>query len=514
MVMRKILTTIFTLAAVVASAQPKLAINIVIGGMKASDITRYATNFSDKGFKRILRDGTLFTECYTDFIPTSDYVALASLATGSLPSMHGISATRWHDRADKNRVVELCHDEKGVLTTEHFSAQTLAEAVKSSGKGAKSITIAHNPLSAMMIAGSSTECYWINAKGDWQSIPDYTKTLPAWVVAHNNIGFNRIFVMDTWFGKLAKSKYKNSKATDIAVYDIYAKSRDSASKKEVMGWASKLMITPAGNGALFDFAKQAVDQLLAEKDNSAVKCLNICIDVSRNIIERYGSDSIEYEDMLYCLDTTIAEFLAHLESRQLNSSDFLLTITSDHGSGRANRGVFNPHQAEVILNAFLSAKYGQGDWVLSCHQGSIYLNRDLIYSKKLQLADVQREAATFAVQFRGVASAVTATALQSGAMPNGVMDLMQKGFYARRSGDIIYSLMPDFCEDDDNKGVFIGTSYNYDRHIPLIFYGGNIASSSVSRKVSSTAVAPTVATILGIERPDCSEGEVLSEVIY
>ena len=512
--MRKFLFTILSLITLGATAQPKIAINIVIGGMKASDIARYADNFSDDGFKRLTRDGAIFTECYTDFIPTSDYTALATLATGALPSMHGISATKWYDRADKNRVVELCRNEKGELTTEHFSAQTLAGSVTDSQRGAKSITIAHNPLSAMMLAGDSAECYWINERGDWQSIPSYSKVLPAWVTAHNNIGFNRIFVMDTWFGKLSKSKYHNSHATDIAVYDIYAKNKNTNSKKETLGWASKLHITPAGNGALFDFAKQAVDQLLTDKDTKGIKCLNICIDVSRNIIERYGFDSIEYEDMLYCLDTTIAEFLAHLEKRELKSSDFLLTITSDHGSGKATRSTFNPHQAEVILNAFLSAKYGQGDWVLSCHQGSIYLNRDLIYSKKLSLDDVQSEAATFAVQFRGVASAVTATALQSGAMPDGVMKMMQKGFYPRRSGDIIYTLMPDYSEDDDDKGIFIGSPYNYDCHVPLIFYGGNIASTAVSRKISTTAIAPTIAAILGVEKPDCSEGEVLSEVIY
>ncbi|MBR7182555.1 MAG: alkaline phosphatase family protein, partial [Alistipes sp.] len=76
------------------------------------------------------------------------------------------------------------------------------------------------------------------------------------------------------------------------------------------------------------------------------------------------------------------------------------------------------------------------------------------------------------------------------------------------------TLMPDYCEDDDDKGIFIGSPYNYDCHVPLIFYGGNIASTAVSRKISTTAIAPTIAAILGVEKPDCSEGEVLSEVIY
>ena len=81
--MRKLLTILVALYAIIsASAQPKLAVNIIVGGMSASDIDHYAENLSNDGFLRLKFGGTTFTECYTDFIPTSPEVAIATVATG------------------------------------------------------------------------------------------------------------------------------------------------------------------------------------------------------------------------------------------------------------------------------------------------------------------------------------------------------------------------------------------------------------------------------------------------
>ena len=67
--MRKLLTIALAITAIfTVSAQPKVAVNIVIGGMRATDIDRYAVNLSNDGFLRLKYGGTSFTECYTDFI--------------------------------------------------------------------------------------------------------------------------------------------------------------------------------------------------------------------------------------------------------------------------------------------------------------------------------------------------------------------------------------------------------------------------------------------------------------
>ena len=84
-VMRKFILSILTFATTIcASAQPKMVINIVVGGMRATDLERYSANFSQEGIMRLKRGGTNFTECYTDFIPTSEQMALSTIATGAI----------------------------------------------------------------------------------------------------------------------------------------------------------------------------------------------------------------------------------------------------------------------------------------------------------------------------------------------------------------------------------------------------------------------------------------------
>lgn len=517
--MRKFLLSILATSAIFsATAQPKMVINIVVGGMRASDLERYSANFSKEGFMRLKRGGANFSECYTDFIPTSEQMALATIATGALPSMHGITSTRWYDRTSGNSAVHLCRGNHGEYTTDHLLAPTLSESLRASSADAHTITIAHNPTSAMALAGKGGECYWIDELGNWSSAACYTKALPSWVNAHNEIGFNRIYVLGTWFGKLTKGKYINTRVTDIHIYDLYAKPRSATNRKLPEKWVNEMMVTPAGNGAIFDFATKALDQMYNNKELTGTKILNICLDVPRNIAEKYGSDSIEYEDMLYRLDATIVDFLKVVDVCYPNQHDYLIVLSADHGMGLSNtsqnreQNNFNTRQAEVILNAFLSAQYGQGSWVLSCNDGAIYLNRDLIYAKKLSIAQVQNEAATFAMQLRGVANAATATALQGGAMSNLSSRLMQNGFYPRRSGDILYTLQPNYTELDGDQVAQSGSPYNYDRHIPLIFYGGGAPQVNIERKVSTSAIAVTIASLLGISRPDCSDGEVLYEL--
>ena len=518
--MHRFIVSIFALFGVfaTAAAQPKIVVNIVVGGMKASDLERYESNFSDKGFNLLKSGGVVFAECYTDFVPSSSEMALATIATGALPSMHGISSTRWYDRTSGNTIVELCRTRNGRPTAEHFTAPTLAQAITATDKTARAVTIAHNINSAMVLAGRSGECYWIDDIGNWATAECYSATLPEWVTKYNESCINRSHVLGTWFGKLPKSKYLNSRVTDIQIYDIYAKAKSMFAKKVTDKWVSELKSTPVGNDALFDFATKMVDKMVADSEKTGCKMLNICLDTPRIIAEKYGPDSVEYEDMLYYLDESIAEFMAHITAKYPAKNDYLFLLTSDHGNGNHNseqsdfRDSFNTRQAAVILNAFLSAQFGQGSWVLSFEKGAIYLNRDLIYAKRLSIAEIQNEAATFAMQFRGVANTATATAMLGGVMSSSTSRLMQNSFYARRSGDILYCLQPNFYELAEGCVAKSGSPYNYDRHIPLIFYGSGIGVNEIDRTINSSAIAVTTAYLLGISRPDCADGELIYEL--
>jgi arylsulfatase A-like enzyme len=62
-------------------------------------------------------------------------------------------------------------------------------------------------------------------------------------------------------------------------------------------------------------------------------------------------------------------------------------------------------------------------------------------------------------------------------------------------------------------GTSHGTPYDYDSHVPLIFYGPGIKPGTYATRVAVNDVAPTLSEILHVERPSGSIGRVLSEIL-
>ena len=509
-----------------AEAQPRLVVNIVVSGLSQHDLVRYEKNFSKDGFMRLRNGGAEFSECYADYAPTTSEAGLATLATGTTPMMHGIFSSVYFDRT-LNKKMTLCEKSSSeqssgmrkeveeCYTTQLFTAQTLSEAALSSSERNRSITIAHNPLSAMILSGRGGECYWVDKSGKWNSADCYMAELPAWVRNYNSDDMNRIFATDVWYGRYIRERYRNTHSTDITIYEQDKARRPRSQRKVSEGWVEKLLSMPAGNLATFEFAKRAVGSLLPLHVNDECKVLNICLDVPRNVAEMYGSDSIEYEDMLYSLDASLAEFLTYLYAQLPQQNDVVVVLTSDSGMSPAKRdnsdsSRFNTRQFEVIMNAFLSARYGQDSWVLGYADGSLYLNHDVVYRHKKSLEEVQNEVANFALQYRGVTTAVTATALRSAQFSRGALSLVQNGYNPRRSGDVMIVFDAERIELDSKRVSMSGSIYNYDRHVPFIVCGAGVAPRRVSERITTDQIAPTLAALIGLERPQCSDAAVFT----
>ena len=520
------IVAIFALCAVAfADAQPRLVVNIVVSGLRQGDISRYEKNFGNDGFLRLRSEGVEFTECYADYAPTTSEAGLATFATGTTPSMHGIFSSVLFDRTS-NKEMALCRkpvpEQSGLVrkeveegfTTQHLVAQTFSEAMLSSSERNRAITIAYNPLSAMIIAGRKGECYWLGDNGLWTSADCYMAELPSWVRSYNKDDMNRVFATDSWYGRYTRDYYRNSRTTDITIYEKDNTKRIRSQRKVSESWVKNLLSMPSGNLAIFEFAKRAVGTLLPLHVKDECKVLNICLDVPRTVAERYGTDSIEYEDMLYSLDASLAEFLTFLYAQLSSRNDVVVALTSDGGMSpsqvnNSDMVRFNTRQFEVIMNAFLSARYGQDSWIVGYTDGSLYLNHDVVYRHKKSLAEVQNEVANFALQYRGVAAATTATAMRSTQFAKGAVALAQNGYNPRRSGDVIIVLDPERIELDSKRVAMSGSAYNYDRHIPFVVSGAGLAPQQVAERVSNEQIAPTLAALMGVERPQCSDSEVI-----
>jgi arylsulfatase A-like enzyme len=64
-----------------------------------------------------------------------------------------------------------------------------------------------------------------------------------------------------------------------------------------------------------------------------------------------------------------------------------------------------------------------------------------------------------------------------------------------------------------SNGTTHGTPYSYDAHIPLVLMGPGIKAGTYHAAAALNDLAPTLATLLGIETPSGSSGRVLAEAL-
>lgn len=515
-------------------AQPRLVVNIVVSSMRADDLTRYENNFSEGGFRRLIYGGATFYNASYDYMQTTTPVSLATLTTGAQPSTHGVIAEEWFDYITNNRI-SLINDDKersvdfssgtGNYSPRQLTAQTLSDALAEQHPDSRIATIAVEPLSAIVTAGHSGEVYWMEKnKGHWTTSSYYAESLPDWVKSYNQANINQIYAMGRWTTMLPYDSYTNSQVlhieglhskTNKRIEFINPTNGKPSKKGSAADIYKHIAMTPTGNSVMFSFAKQVIAKCEMGKDKTP-DILNIVLDTPRNISEHFGPESVEYEDMLYRLDRELADFITYAIAQVASPEQVLITLSSDHGSSPSynspnkEKERFNTMQAEVITNAYIGSLHGNGQWVLGYIDRAIYLNHNLIREKELSLTDLQHEVATFVMQLRGVSHAVSAHAMRSSYFGSGYGKMIQNGYYPRRSGDVIINLMPDWIEECGSKRSLSGSMYLYDRQVPLIIFGGGVTPAQSHDNIDLTAVAPTVAYILGITPPSAAEGEKLN----
>ena len=509
--------------------RPKLVVNIVVGSMRAQDLERYADGFGEDGFKRLMREGVNFTDAEYDYALTSTEAGLATLATGAQPSVHGVIGRSWWSHTDGSRH-DIIADKKShpipfstgaISCSPHrLQAPTLGDMVVDGTDGGKQITIAIEPYSAIVLNGRRGVAYWVERnKTYWTTCAGYAVSLPEWVARYNSDGTNAFYHLERWEPVGNILNYRNS---EVAVVEgIKGKTTKLLSDVDLdldNSAYGHMCYTPAGNTMLLEFASQAVAQERLGSD-AATDVLNICLDTPRYIAETYGPESIEYEDMLYRLDAALAEFLTYIYAQVGGKDNAIVVLTSDHGTapsynpqGGTQRERFNTRQMEVIVNAFLGAHHGSGEYLLGFANNALYLDHELLLEKKLSVETIQEEVATFLLQLRGVSTAISATALRNTSFGEGRMRLVQQSFFSTRSGDVIIDFMPGWMVESTDYRSTSHAGYRYDRSVPLIISGGGIAPQSIARTVSIVEVAPTIAEIIGVESPWASSSRPIKEI--
>lgn len=520
--------------------KPSLIIGIVVEQLRFDQIERLRDRFSDNGIKRMINEGTFFRNASYDYMLTQSAPGFSTIATGTEPAYHGITSDNWYVPL-KNEFIYCTKDisvnpvggsyESGLHSPVNLNASTFADELKiATGKKSKVFSVGVKEQSAILTAGHSTDgVFWYdNVTGGWMSSTYYVQALPSWVNDFNAMRRQEAYLNSSWTLLKEAEAYstclpdsnkfeKGFGGQNYFPYDLNKLSKSGGRNSDRNN--AFLRETPFADALTTDFAIKLIEEEELGKDD-ITDFLSICYSSTDYIGHRFGPSSVETADAIFRLDKNIETLLNYLNDN-LGKRNILVYFTSAHGvaelpqvmaDNRVPSGYFMQNQALQLLRSYLNAVYGEGDWVKGFTERQVFLNRTLIEDARLQIEDVQKRTARFLNQFTGVASAYPYYAFEANDFGNGHLRKIINSFSAQRSGDVIITLLPGWVEAEEGHLTGHNSPYEYDSHVPLIWYGWTVNRSTVMRKVNLTDVAATLSSLCRIPYPNACTGEPMPEL--
>jgi len=520
--------------------RPKIVIGIVVEQLRFDLVEKFRDRLSENGIKRLLNEGTYFRNASYEYILTQAAPGLATIATGTEPAYHGITSDSWYIPL-KNELIYCTGDvsvnpvggsyEAGLHSPVNLQSSTFSDELKiSTGGRSKVYGIGIRESSAILSAGHSADgAFWFdNISGTWMSSTYYMTDLPVWVNDFNSMRYADDYLSEPW--TLLKSagvyadclpdsnKYETGfNGLNYFPYDFSKMGQKQG--RNVRPDFTLLREGPASDRLTTEFALRLIEKEELGADD-ITDYLSISYSALDYIGHRFGPSSVETADAFLRLDRSIETLLTWLND-SLGKKNVLIYFTSAHGvselppvleSHRIPSGYFRQNQALQLLRSYMNAIYGEGDWVKGYAEGQIFLNRTLIEDSRIPLEEVQKKVARFLIQFTGVAAAYPYSAFEANDFGNGNLRKIVNNFSPQRSGDVIVILNPGWIERTGDQVTNHNSPYEYDTHVPLIWYGWSVNRSVVNRSVNITDIASTLSALCRIPYPNACTGEPMYEL--
>jgi predicted AlkP superfamily pyrophosphatase or phosphodiesterase len=519
----------------------------VLDQFRQEYLTRYQKFFGRDGFNRLMREGANFTQAHYSHATTYTGPGHAQILSGSFGHTNGIIGNRWwnpqskqvetmfYDANAKLPGIELSPKDDDTSPRNFIGDNVCDQLLISNHMKSKAIGIALKDRAAIMLAGKLGKAYWFHESvGQMVTSSYYGSTLPAWLQS-----FNARKIPDSYFGKawtksLPEAAYSISRVDDFPQEtDLEGMGRafphvlSDKSGKPSPNFYTAFTATPFGVDYTLQLAREAIQNEGLGTDEYP-DILGVSITPTDIAGHAFGPDSQEIEDMVARLDGQLAGFFKYLDSR-FKPGEYTIALTADHGatplpeymsSLGIEAGRIKKKQLGDAIEAALTARFGSSGeqkWVRLLEDPSVFLNTELIASKKLNPAEVQQVAGEATLGVKGIAAFYTRAQIMNGQLPpNKWAQMIEKSFYAERSGDVLLVTKPYYfwgSYGEKDSGSTHGSPYEYDTHVPMIFYGAGVERGQYAQRVDITDIAPTLSNILGVNPPSGNEGRALHEVL-
>lgn len=516
---------------------PRLTVIIVVDQLAYSYLPKLENNLH-WGLRHLMRNGISFINTYHPHALPETATGHAALSTGTYPSDHGYIANDWFDNEGKKVACDddpsspvfgkdnkMSAEGKSAL---HLMVDTLSDqCMLASQPNRKNQVYAVGIKSRAVIpcAGKLGKAIWFDdTTGLFTSSKAYFDTLPMWVTRFNTSKRVDALAAEPWkrFNTINSPTYNLSYINNYegAASKKGAIQRKFAAKKNDHISYEQFKMTPQANQALFELATDCITTNLSANGNDKM-VLWLCLSPLDYVGHDYGPDSLETIDLIYHLDRQLHKFMNTL-GHKVKKSETLLVLTADHSAGplpeilkkqgytAAQRIMAQPLIDQ--LNQQITTDYSIEKLITGFISGQFYLNqREMNALSPEDSQNMLRSLKTQLSKQPGIKQVWGYDELANKTFEaNQLEQHFKRQLFPGRSGQIIFQTYPYCTITDFEHGANHNSPYNYNTHVPLIFYQKKVwEKQTIPDFVTTLQFANTLAYILQIPKPSASTALLL-----
>ncbi|UXX78243.1 alkaline phosphatase family protein [Reichenbachiella carrageenanivorans] len=521
------------------ASQPKLVVGVVVDQMRQEYLYRFANHFGEDGFKRLMNEGFVFKNAHFNYVPTYTGPGHASVYTGTTPRVHGIIANDWYDKYAKQMRYCVqddevqgvdCEGKIGRRSPKNLKTSTITDELRLfSQNRSKVISLSIKDRSAILPGGHQPNgAYWFDAKsGQFITSTFYRESLPDWLVKFNKKKLAEKYMKKGWETYKPIAAYVESARDDrpyeskelgglkaVFPYD-FSEIDKSKNKNELIKY------TPYGNQLTVDLALAALTAEDLGRDE-VTDILAVSFSSTDYVGHAFGPYSKEVQDTYIRLDLDLARLMKALDE-QVGKGQWTMFLTADHAVSEIPAYMAeNGHDTDYVnetdylkmVNEKLITTFNSAELIENVRNNQIFLNREEIKNKGLDFKEVKAVLANFLVEMEGITAAFDTQEIANYNGDERDIKLMAAGINAHMSGDVIFAQRAGWLGEwhQKNGGTTHGSGYNYDTHVPMLFYGWGIKNGSSVNYHSVTDIAPSVSMLLNIKLPSGCTGQPAAEL--
>ena len=498
----------------VKDGSPQLVLGIVVDQLRSDYIELLQSHFGERGFKRLLREGAFFENVDFDCANLDIASGTALVMSGSYPSVNGIPQAMVYDPA-KRTATPILNDAKyiGNFTNETYSplalkVSTVADEVRINNDGLGLVYgIAPDAQQAILLAGhAANSAFWIDdVNGKWATTTFY-KEVPQPVQTRNYSSplANRLTSM-AWEPMLPLEQYDEIPQA-LRFYRFRYNFPDS-NKDRYRSFKQSAIVNEEVTSVAIDY----INTLKLGK-RGQLDMLNIGLTAAPYEYSKTDDNRFELHDTYIRLDAQLARLFDEVD-KTVGMSNVVVFVTSTgyFNDGRpvdvkynVPSGEFRPDRAISLLNMYLMAIYGNGQWVDGYYNRQFFLNRNLIKDKKLDLAEIRQKSSEFLRQMSGVSAAYTFEEILNNPV-NADLIALNHVMVPAYQGDVVIEVSAGWTILETQNGQSKVKQVRANAvPAPAFILAPQVKSQRITTAIDASFLAPTVSRLLRIRSPNAA----------